>query len=199
MKINSGKRHIAFSGNASVSANIDDFTIISENRNGLLGIIVDSKLSFEDHKNNLCKKASQKLNALARVALYMCLKKGQKVIKTFVTSQYEYCLDLSEQSFKNKINSLHERVLRITHGDKSSSFQDLLKKDNSASIHHRNIQALATEMFKVENNIAPEIMKELFAPKMSRYDLRNNNSFKGRRVNSVWHDTGSVLYLGSKI
>ena len=59
----------------------------------------------------------------------------------------------------NKITSLQERELRITSCDRSSSFQDLLKKDNSVSIHHRNIQALATEMFKVKNNIAPEIMK----------------------------------------
>ena len=36
------------------SANIDDHTIISENKNELLGIILDSKLSFEDHINNLC-------------------------------------------------------------------------------------------------------------------------------------------------
>ena len=61
----------------------------------------------------------------------------------------------------NKINSLHERALRITYGDRSSSFENLLKKDNSVSIHHRNIKALATEMFKVKNNVAPEIMKEL--------------------------------------
>ena len=94
---------------------------------------------------------------------------------------------------------MHERVLRITFDDRSSSFEDLLKKDNLVSIHHRNIQALATEMFKVKNNIALEIMKELFAPKMSSYDLRNNNSFKRRRVNSVWHGTESVSYLGPKI
>ena len=54
-------------------------------------------------------------------------------------------------------------------------------------------------MFKVENNIAPEIMKELFAPKMSSYDLRNKNPFKKRRVKSVWHGTESVSYLGPKI
>ena len=73
--------------------------------------------------------------------------------------------------------------------DRSSSFENLLKKGNSVSIHHRNIQALSIEMFKVKNNIAPEIMKKLFAPKMSSYDLRNNDSFKRRRVKSVWHGT----------
>ena len=74
-----------------------------------------------------------------------------------------------------------------------------MKKVNSVSIHHRNIQALATKMFKVKNNVAPEIMKELFAPKMSPYDLRNIDSFKRRRVNTVWYGTESVSYLDPEI
>ena len=192
MKINSGKSHILFSGNDNVSANTDNHTIISENKNELLGIILDSKLSFEDHINNICKKASQKLNALARIAPYMCLEKRKTVMKAYIASQFGYCplvWMFHSRILNNKINSLHERALRITYGDRSSSFENLLEKDNSVSIHHRNIQALATEMFKVKNNIAPEIMKELFAPKMSSYDLRNNNSFKRRRVRSVWHGT----------
>ena len=103
------------------------------------------------------------------------------------------------RGLNNKTNSLHERALRITYGDRSSLFEDLLKKDNSNSIHHRNIQALATEIFKVKNNIATEISEEFFAPKISHYGLRNKNSFKSRRVNSVWHDIELVSYLGQKI
>ena len=41
MKISSGKSHILFSGNINVSANIDNQTIITENKNELLGIILD--------------------------------------------------------------------------------------------------------------------------------------------------------------
>ena len=48
-----------FSGNDNVSANIDDHTIISENKNELLGTILNSKLSFEDLVNNLSKQASK--------------------------------------------------------------------------------------------------------------------------------------------
>ena len=55
MKINSGKSHMLFSGND----NIDDHIMISQYKNELLGIILGSKLSFEDHINNLCKNASQ--------------------------------------------------------------------------------------------------------------------------------------------
>ena len=42
-------------------------------------------------------------------------------------------------------------------------------------------------------------MKELFAPKMSLYDLRNNSLLKRMRVNSVWHGAESVSYLGPKM
>ena len=85
-------------------------------------------------------------------------------MKAFVTPQFGYCplVQMSHsRDFNNKINSLHERALRTTYGHRSHLFQDLLKK---VSIHHRNIEVLVTEMFKVKNNIAPEITKEPFAP-----------------------------------
>ena len=48
----------------------------------------------------------------------------------------------------NKINRLHERSLRIVHSDKISNYSELLEKDSSVSIHTRNLQTLALEMFK---------------------------------------------------
>ena len=95
MKINSGKSHILFSGNDNVSANIDNHTIISENKNELLGIMLDSKLSFEDHINNLCKKASQILNALARIAPYMCLENSYESICSISIWILSLSLDVS--------------------------------------------------------------------------------------------------------
>ena len=143
----------------------------------------------------LCKKASQKLNALAKIAPSMCLEKRKTVMEAYIACQFGYwplIWMIHSRSLNNKVNSLHERALRITYGDGSSSFENLLKKDNPVSIHHRNIQALATEMFKVKNNIAPEFMKVLFAPRMGSYDLRNNDSFKRRRVKIcvAWHLIG---------
>ena len=54
-------------------------------------------------------------------------------------------------------------------------------------------------MFQVKNNIAPELMKDLFAPRMNPYDLLNNNSFKKRRTNFVWHGTESLSYIGPEL
>ena len=88
MKINGEKRRVLFSENDSVSATIDDHTIISENKNELLGITLDLKPSVEDHIKNFCKKASQKLNALARIAPYMCLGKRKTVMEAYMISQF---------------------------------------------------------------------------------------------------------------
>ena len=71
MKTNSRKKHILFSRNDNVSANSDDNTTISENKNELVGIVLDSKIPFKDHIKNVSKEASQKLNAWVRVVLYM--------------------------------------------------------------------------------------------------------------------------------
>ena len=58
---------------------------------------------------------------------------------------------------------MDKRAFGITYGDRSFSFQDLLKKDNSVSIHPGNKKALATEMFKAKNNITTKIMTESIA------------------------------------
>ena len=142
---------------------------------------MDSNLTFENHINNICKKGSQKSNALARVTPYMNMKKRRIIMKSFVTSQFGYCSLIwmfHSKRLNNKINSIHERALKITYQDHISTLQELLNKDNSVLIHHRNLQALATEMFKIHRGLSPDILREIFVPKISLYNLRRNNTFE---------------------
>ena len=57
---------------------------------------------------------------------------------------------------------LHERCLRIICNDQQSSFTELLNKDNSVSIHIRNIQRLVIEMFRFYNGLSPPLMSNMF-------------------------------------
>ena len=57
----------------------------------------------------------------------------------------------------NKTNRLHERCLRLIYNDKKSFFKDLLEKDGSVSIHHRDLRKFAVELFKVFKGLNPVI------------------------------------------
>ena len=43
----------------------DNITIKNVSKEKILGITIDNKLTFKGHLKNICKKANQKLNALA--------------------------------------------------------------------------------------------------------------------------------------
>ena len=64
------------------------------------------------------------------------------------------------RTINNKINKLHERALSIKNDN--LPFHELLELDDSLTIHQRNIQKLATEMYKGKNQISPLPMQELF-------------------------------------
>ena len=72
----------------------------------------------------------------------------------------------------SKINHLQERSLRIVYNDYITSFEDLLKKDKSCKIHHKNIQSLAIELFKVKKGIANRILCDIFPLRSIDYNLR---------------------------
>ena len=130
------------------------------------------KLKFTNHIEEICKKASRKLNALDRIAPYMGICKRRTLMNAFFKSQCNYCPLISmycNWCLNNKIDQLHEQSLRIVYSDKTD-FSELLEKI-VVSIHYQNIRQLAIEIFKVRNGLCPEIVKGLF---QFRYDMPYN-------------------------
>ena len=148
------------------------------------------------------KKASLILNALARIAPFMNVSKKRIIIKSFTESQFGYCPLIwmfHSRGLHNKIKSIHKRALRITSNDKSSSYEELLTKDRSVTIHYRNVRALATEIYKVIQGISPPLLNEVFVQRECNYDLRRNNFLERRRVKSMRYGTESISFLAPKI
>ena len=165
MKTNEDKCHLTVSTNELTEIQIGDFSIKNDANEKLLGDKIDSKLNFDCHVNHLCNKASKKLRALARVTPYMTLEKKKIVMNSFLNAQLNYCPLIwmfHSRKNNNKIKHLNDRCLRLIYINKKSSYENLLEKDNSVSIHHKNIQALAIEMFKVKHKMCPEITYDIF-------------------------------------
>ena len=100
----------------------------------------------------------------------------------------------------NKINHIHERALRIVYKDFSTPFEGLLAKDKSVTIHNRNLQQLAIEVFEVKMGISPIIMKEIFNfGDNSNYKLRSDTHLSRPIVHTTHFGTESITNLGAKI
>ena len=124
-------------------------------------------------------------------------------MNAFFNCQFNYCpltWMFHSRKLNNKINKLHERCLRIVYNDNRSTFKQLLEKDNSVSIHSRNLQALAIEMFKVYKEQGPEILSDVFPlNSQSAYHMRNHAYFATRPIRTVHYGENSLRYLGQKI
>ena len=119
----------------------------------------------------------------------MPFQKRKVLMNAFFTSQFSYYpLTWMFHSRKpnSKTNRLHERCLRVVYNDRLSTFEELLNKNNSVSIHHRSLQCVATEMFKVHLGEAPQTLQEVFPlTESSTYSLRFQSEFITRPIRTV--------------
>ena len=118
----------------------------------LFGVHIDYKLKIDTHIESLCKKVGKKLHALAQIIKYMSTNQAQLLMRSFIMPHFSYCPLIwmcHSRKINTQINKLHERALRLVYNDKSSSFRELLERDNSVTIHERIIQSLfMKEIFK---------------------------------------------------
>ena len=165
--------------------------VIESHEAKLLGILIDSDLTFKSHMNSICKKASNKLNALSRQCAILRFHRRKMLMQAFFNSQFSYCplvWMFHSRSVNTRINNLHYRALRIVYRDETSSFRELLLRDGSVSIHHLNLQSLAIEMFKVVKGVAPEFMDNILG---KNADLNYENVSANTRSESTFYNAAN--------
>ena len=163
----------------------------------LLGIVIDNRLTLEPHVENLCKKAGQKLHALARIANYMDIIKNHSIMNAFILSQFSYCplvWMFHSRKLNHRINKIHERALRIVYNDHQCTFEELLERDNSFTIHERNLQKLAIEMFKVNNGLSVQLVSEHFHFAENHYNFRHPSGTKFKVDHIILKHMANNLY-----
>ena len=80
-----------------------------------------------------------------------------------------------------------------------STFEKLLEKDNSVTIHVKNLRILATELYKTKENLAAPIMHEIFEQRNIQYNLRSQTDFQLGSVKTVNCGLRTLRCLGPKI
>ena len=117
-------------------------------------------------------------------------------------SQFQYCQlawMFHSRHLNNKMNKIHERALRIACKDYVSSFDILLERSKSVTIHTKNLQTLMIERSKTQNNVSPSFMNEIFRERVNMYNLRNNNELVLPRIKTVNFGSESIRYRGLQL
>ena len=95
---------------------------------------------------------------------------------------------------EHKVNSIHKRALKLVYEDSYDiTFQELLTRDKSVSVHQKNLQLLATEISKSKNGVSPEFMNDIFHFVERPYNLRSE------RDHNVYHGSEILSSLAPKL
>ena len=178
MKINEEKFHLLISGleHEFLWGNIGWSKIWEGEKQ--ITIVIDWNLRFNEYILSQCKKAGRILSVFVRICKVMAIERRRILMKAFIEFMFCYFSFVwmcCNRSCNNRINHLHEGALRIVYNDSVSSFEDLLQRDQSANIHHRNISLSGIELYRTRNNISVDIMKNtLQSSIINRFYNRTN-------------------------
>ena len=85
------------------------------------------------------------------------------------------------------------------YNDTITSFEELLVKDKTFTIHYQNIPSLAIEMYKAVNNLPRGNLSEFFVRNNHNYNLRSRSELTVPSINTVFKGQNSISYFGSVI
>ena len=146
MKANQDKCHFLSSLDISTKFLLPACILENSGFQKLLGVTIERKLNFNKYVTNLCDRASRKVQALAKIFPYIPQTQKRFLMNARFMSQFGYCPLVwmnHIRTLNKRINGLHKRALSLVYNNFSSNFSELLEKDKSVTIHHRNLQTLA--------------------------------------------------------
>ena len=80
------------------------------------GIKFENKLTLKEHVEGLCKKASQKVIAVARLSFLMRFEQRKRIVNLFIASHFSHCplvWMFHSRRLNNRIDHIHESALKL--------------------------------------------------------------------------------------
>ena len=148
---------------ASKAKNTQEVQIVIDNEEiectsslNLLGVLIDNKLNFSEHIQQVCQKANCKTGVLSRMKNLVPERTKLHLFKAVILPKLNYCslvwlfLRASDQ---RKLERIQEKGLRAVFKDSVSTYENLLKKARLPTLRNRRLQDLMVLMFNVKNGL----------------------------------------------
>ena len=180
---NPAKFQVIFPGspNLEIELNLNGYLLNSSSNVKLLGINIDDKLMFLPHVKELTKRANNKIKALLRINNYISKSRRNILFNTFIMSFFNYCplvWTFCSKQANSLLQKCHFRALRARLMDFSSSYENLLERGETTSLHVRNLRLMLEEVFKSFHGLGPPIFHDIFHVKKLSYSLRSGLLFQ---------------------
>ena len=105
----------------NIILNINNIKITESQNVELLGLTIDNRLTFKDHMNMLCRRASYKLHALRRIRKYLSLEKSKLLYNAFINNQFNYAsiiwMFCRKQDYL-EVEKIYYKALKIVYNSK---------------------------------------------------------------------------------
>ena len=176
--------------------NINNIKIRESQNVELLGLKIDNRLTFIDHINMLCRRASYKLHTLGRIRKYLTLEKSKLLYNAFINNQFNYAsiiwMFCRKQDYL-EVEKIHYKALKIVYNS-NECYEELLIQNNEVSIHQKQLRTLSTEIYKSLTDVNPDFMKNYFSIKEIPYSLRNGSALKIPSARSTYYGINSIHF-----
>ena len=141
----------------------------------LLGVEIDNELKFYEHISNICQKGNRNLSSLTRLSTFTFQQNDvsftSKLSQNHNLSIVHWYGCFTEDRQTIQLTGFMKVLLEQCIMTMCHLFQDLLNKDSSFTIHHQNIQSLATKIHKILNNLSGGTFQGLFTLNTDSYSL----------------------------
>lgn len=186
LKLNKDKTKVVIVTNKNINKDdvniyIDGSKLQIENEIKYLGVILDSKLQFDENTDYLCKKLGMKMSVMSRLRHELNTEQKAMLYRSLIEPHFTYCasiLYLAKQSDIDRLQIIQNKCMRnILRVDKYTNSQFMLNALNILSVNQLIIFRTLIFIFKIVHNLVPNYLsnKITYRNETNERILRNGN------------------------
>ena len=167
----------------------------------LLGDEIDYLLTFDTQVSIMCKKASQQITVLRRIGINLNFESRKAVCHAFIMSTFNFCplvCHFCSKTNTEKLERIHFRALKFIFQDFDATYENLIMRAGTTTLHLSRLRGLALETFKIIHGNSPIYLHHFLTLKETCYNFRYTN-LNLPRVRSSRYGTNSFSFQSAKL
>ena len=140
--------------------------------------MVDERLSWASHTDNICKKVSSGIAGIKQIRDFISQETAVLIYNSLVRPWFDYCdvvWDNLPATLAKRLQKLQNRAARvITRESYEVRSESIRQRLGWANLTQSRMQHKAITVFKILSDSGPTCLKELFRQRQSQYGLRQN-------------------------